>query len=107
MKTTNEWPDDDSQPERVETESLIDRTLSDSAASERAAEIETVSKIARRYPRAMEAFFMRVKSAISDIEVAESCGYTLPRKNEKKEFIKGPSVGLAEILARCYGNLQI
>jgi hypothetical protein len=68
-------------------------------------EIEAQVSTARKYPRSIvkfknDAFAM----ATLDPAVAASCGYSLPRGGK---LITGPSVRLAEIVAACYGNLQV
>lgn len=65
---------------------------------------------AKKYPRA-ELAKIRSKMlsfATLDEETAESCFYTLKRKEKsgQEKIIQGPSVRLAEIAVSCYGNIR-
>jgi hypothetical protein len=64
---------------------------------------------ARQYPRAISSFLNRCKEmATLTEEVAKSCIYALPRKEDgESKIIEGPSARLAEIVASAWGNLRI
>lgn len=72
------------------------------------AEIDIQISTAKKYPRSLAAFRQDALSmATSDKEVAASCFYKLKRKGEDgPQFIEGPSVRLAEIVANAWGNLR-
>ena len=75
------------------------------------AEIDTQIATAKKYPRAdLTQIRNRMLSfATLDEETAESCFYTLRRKEAqsgREKLIQGPSVRLAEIAVACYGNLR-
>lgn len=67
-------------------------------------------QVARAYPRKLSQVTERmVKLATMDQETAESCFYTLKRKDRRSgetKKIQGPSIRLAEIGAHCYGNVR-
>jgi len=69
------------------------------------AEIDMQIATAKQYPRSIEQFQNKALSlATHSIEIAASCGYTLPRGGKN---IDGPSIRLAEIVAGAYGNLRV
>ena len=60
---------------------------------------------AKRYPRNIEkAKINSIAMATATKEIAESCGYALPRSGRT---ISGPSVHLARIIAQNWGNLRV
>ncbi len=73
-------------------------------------EIDMQIATAKRYPRNVQEFSSRTKQvALSDRHVAESCYYTLERKESRtgqKRLIQGPSIRLLEIAAAQYGNIR-
>jgi flagellar biosynthesis GTPase FlhF len=72
------------------------------------AEIDTQIRTARAYPRDVRKVQATVETlATMSVDVAEECGYSLPRKKDgKKIFISGASVRFAEILVSCWGNAR-
>ena len=73
------------------------------------AEINTQVATARKYPRdEIAALNMLEKLATRSDAVAEACMYTLKRKdkNGQVNYITGPSVRFAELLAHAWGNLR-
>lgn len=69
---------------------------------------------AHAYPRSIKQFLAEAETlATMTEEVAESCGYALPRKQWDKETrtsitktIEGPSARFAEIVLSCWGNAR-
>lgn len=73
------------------------------------AQIDMQITTARKYPRDLAKVKRQMLSfATLDEETAESCFYTLRRKDSDGgvKLIQGPSVRLAEIAVACYGNLR-
>ena len=73
------------------------------------AEIENQIATAKQYPRdASECLDQLEKLACRSDAIAESCMYTLKRKDKGGgvNYITGPSVRFAELLAHCWGNLR-
>lgn len=72
--------------------------------SERAiAEAQGRLTIAKRFPRDETVAFQRVVNACSRMSLAESAMYAYPRAGQT---VTGPSIRLAEELARCWGNIS-
>src|SRR5690606_9442298 len=77
-------------------------------------EIDMQISTAKAFPRSITAFLNRVESlATVSQPVAESCSYSLPRKqfDEKTgryetKILTGPSVRFAEIVVSSYGNIR-
>lgn len=68
------------------------------------ASVDTQVATAKRYPRDLRrAMNNSIAIVTSDPDIAQSCGYALPRGNKP---ITGPSVHLARILAQQYGNIR-
>ncbi len=72
------------------------------------AEIDIQVATARRFPRSITKFMQTAQEmATLTPEIAASCIYALPRKeNGKQKNIEGPSARLAEICASAWGNLR-
>jgi hypothetical protein len=73
------------------------------------AEIENQIATAKQYPRDVAACLDQLERlACRSDAVAESCMYTLKRKDKggQVNYITGPSVRFAELLAHCWGNLR-
>lgn len=60
-------------------------------------------KLAKMFPRDSAKAYADVMAACSRASLAEIAFYSYPRG---KEIITGPSIRLAEELARCWGNIQ-
>lgn len=73
------------------------------------AEVDTAIATAHKFPRSLAQFKKNaLEMATLDEETAASCLYKLPRKDHGKvKYIEGESVRMAEIVASCYGNLQV
>jgi len=67
-------------------------------------------QIARSFPRNVSKAMTRLMElATRDIETAESCFYTLKRKDKRTGEVKkiqGPAIRLAEMTGHCLGNLR-
>jgi len=73
------------------------------------AEVDLQISTAKRYPRSIaKSTDNAVAMATRNQETAQSCFYTLKRKEKdgKIKFIEGPSIRCAEIVASCWGNLR-
>lgn len=73
-------------------------------------EVDMQVATAKAYPRNMQKFKDGARAmALASDEVAASCMYALPRKDEegRKKTIKGPSVRFAEILLYNFQNVRI
>lgn len=70
------------------------------------AEIDSQVATAHAFPRDIKKFLSEAELTVTlNEDIAASCIWSLPRKNKgKQEFLKGPSIRLAEILISCYGN---
>lgn len=72
--------------------------------SERAiAEAQAKMVIAKRFPRDENAAFARAMQACQRETLANAAFYSYPRGGE---MISGPTIRLAEELARCWGNIE-
>jgi hypothetical protein len=79
------------------------------------AEVDMQVATAKKYPRSISKFREDARSmALLDRDVAESCFYSLPRKErdpvtgeQKVKLIQGPSIRLGEICASAWGNMKI
>ena len=72
-------------------------------------ELDVQIATAKAYPRDIATFSKRAVSlATTDQDTAESCIYALPRRNKqgKQDFLKGPSIRLAEIITYAWGNIH-
>lgn len=68
------------------------------------AEIDMAVTTAKRFPRNIKQFKERaIALATSDVDIAMSCNYAVPRGGKS---IEGPSVRVAEIVAREFGNVR-
>ncbi len=73
------------------------------------AEIDVKIGAAHKYPRDLARFLRTAKAmACMTKEIAESCSYSLKRKDKDGSpiIISGPSIRLAEICAAAYGNFR-
>lgn len=73
-------------------------------------EVEAQLMAAHRFPRAISRFRKdSIEIACDRVEVAESCIYTLERKDPsgERKLIVGPSVRLAEITAGTWTNIHV
>lgn len=75
-------------------------------------EVDIQIATAKRYPRDVTTFLKKAETlATRDVETAESCYYTLKRKDRNEaggyKKIQGPSIRLAEILVACWGHMRV
>jgi hypothetical protein len=78
------------------------------------AQIDSQSASARKHPRELLRFQRDLMAlACSDREVAESCFYSLPRKERDPvtkrkivKYIQGPSIRFAELVVYAWGNVR-
>ena len=83
---------------------IVQSEVSVNESTERA-QINVMIETAKKYPRVLQRSIDNSIAIVTmDKEIAESCGYSLPRGNKK---IEGPSVHLARIIAAQYGNLMV
>ncbi len=71
-------------------------------------EIEAQIIAARSYPRSIARFRQDLYAMVTvDKETADSCYYSLPRKERGKiKYLEGPSVRFAEFAKSAYGNVR-
>jgi hypothetical protein len=71
-------------------------------------ELDVQISTAKKYPRNTEVALKEAAVMVtSSADIAASCNYSLPRKqNGKTIYITGPSIRLAEIFCQCWGNLH-
>lgn len=67
------------------------------------AEAEGQLTLAKKFPRNFSQAMEEILNSCSYIEFAEEAFYALPRGGQT---VRGPSIRLAEEIARCYGNFQ-
>ena len=67
------------------------------------AEVQAKLIIAKRFPRDEASAYAKIMEACSRIGFAEEALYSYPRG---KETVSGPSIRMAEELARCWGNID-
>lgn len=92
-------------PEVIDPGSQIQQVDPGVAASMAGAHLDTLVRVANEYPRDMvKAKNDAVAMATMDPATASSCLYALPRGGKT---IEGPSIRLAEIVARTYRNLWV
>lgn len=80
--------------------------LSASAASESRAksEIQAAILMAKHSPRSEHQAYMSILDACKRPSLAEQGMYAYPRGGQ---LVKGPSIRLAEVMARCWGNIRV
>src|SRR6185312_1913860 len=92
---TTRTPDEIIQPTAIEA---IER-----------AQLDMQVTTAKHYPRSLQQVKTKMlEFATLDQETAESCFYTLKRKDAdgSEKIIQGPSIRLAEIAVSCYKNIR-
>lgn len=67
------------------------------------AEAEGQLTLAKKFPRNFAAAMEEIMTSCSYMEFAEEAFYALPRGGQT---VRGPSIRMAEEIARCYGNFQ-
>jgi hypothetical protein len=92
------------EPEIVKTEDIK------ALAVINASEIDQQVATAKKFPRSVKAFLSEARDLVTlSEEVAADCIFALPRgktADGKKNFIEGPSVRFAEIIAHSWGNAR-
>src|SRR5688572_14016429 len=73
------------------------------ATTRAAQETQAAMVIAKRFPRNEDAAFQRIMQACQRKSLAEVAQYAFPRGGQT---VSGPSIRLAEVLARSWGNLD-
>jgi hypothetical protein len=92
-----------------ENEISLDIVSTEAISAMTRAEIDIQISTAKRFPRVLSKVKQDMLSfATLDQETAQSCFYTLKRKDKSGQIklIQGPSVRLAEIAASCFGNIR-
>jgi hypothetical protein len=79
------------------------QTMLDVAGTRAAQEVQAAMVIAQRFPRDDQLAMQRIKDDCKRPGLAERSQYAFPRGNET---ISGPSIRLAEAIARRWGNLN-
>ena len=70
-------------------------------------EIDQQITTAKRYPRALSRFMKECMTLVTEsVDIAASCNYTLPRRDESGKFIQGPSARFAEMTMSVWGNCR-
>ena len=73
------------------------------ATSRQAQEVQAQMVVAKRFPRNETLSISRVMAACNRLSLAESALYAYPRGGTT---VSGPSIRLAESLARSWGNID-
>lgn len=73
------------------------------AVARQVQEVQAAMVIAKRFPRDEIDSYNRILKACERTSLAESAEYSYPRGGEQ---VTGPSIRLAEVLARCWGNID-
>lgn len=71
--------------------------------SRQAQEVQAAMVVAKRFPRDENEAFNRIMTACRRKSLAEQSQYEYPRGKQK---VTGPSIRLAEVLARAWGNID-
>lgn len=71
--------------------------------SRQLAEMQSKIFLAKQFPRNIEDAKTRIFAECESVKIAESAIYSYPRG---KEEVRGPSIRLAEVIARNWGNFQ-
>lgn len=72
-------------------------------SSRAAQEVQAAMIVARKFPRDEHASYKRIITSCERIKLAEAAIYAYPRGGQ---MIKGPSIHLAKVIARNWGNLD-
>lgn len=92
-------------PELIERSGQIQQADPGVAASMAGAHLDTLIRVANEYPRdPIRCRDMAIQMATMDPTTSAGCVYALPRGGKT---IEGPSIRLAEIVARSYRNLWV
>ena len=77
--------------------------MAESQSSRQIAEVQAAMVMAKRFPRDELQAIDKIKNACKRISLAEQATYSYPRGGQK---VEGPSIRLAETLARYWGNID-
>lgn len=81
----------------------VQNTTTEMMVSRQAQEVQAAMVVAKRFPRDETAAITRIMQACTRKGLAESAVYEYPRGGER---VTGPSIRLAETVARYWGNLD-
>lgn len=88
--------------ERKQTGGMIEVAL-----SRQTQEVQAAMVIAQRFPRDTNRAFARLMEDCKRKSLAEKAHYSYPRgKGAQAQIVSGPSIRLAEAVAKAYGNLD-
>jgi hypothetical protein len=87
----------------VEAQPADRGSMVEAVSSRQAQEIQAAMVIAQRFPRDEEAAIARIMTACKRLKLAEKAMYKYARGGTK---ITGPSIRLAEVMARAWGNVD-
>lgn len=77
--------------------------MSDAQSSRQIAEVQGAMVIAKKFPRDELQAIQRIKNACKRMGLAKSATYSYPRGGAR---VEGPSIRLAETMARYWGNID-
>ncbi len=77
--------------------------MAESQSSRQIAEVQAAMVMAKRFPRDELQAIEKIKNACKRVSLAEQATYSYPRGGQR---VEGPSIRLAETLARYWGNID-
>ena len=95
--------DENSLAKDYVAEGGVDTTALAVATTRAAEEVKARMVIAKRFPRDEATSFARIMKACQRVSLAERAEYQYPRGGQT---VRGPSIRLAEVLARAWGNVD-
>jgi len=95
--------DENSLAKDYVAEGGVDTTALAVATTRAAEEVKARMVIAKRFPRDEATSFARIMKACQRTSLAERAEYQYPRGGQT---VRGPSIRLAEVLARAWGNVD-
>lgn len=87
------------QPQQSESSAMVEI-----GKTRAAQEIQTAMLVAKRFPRDTTASYNRIMNVCKRLSLAQQAEYSYPKGGQQ---ITGPSIRLAEALAREWGNINI
>lgn len=81
----------------------FDSVMADVQSNRQIAEVQGSMVIAKKFPRDEIKAIEKIKNACKRVSLAETATYSYPRGGQK---VEGPSIRLAETLARYWGNID-
>lgn len=98
------WEEQETAIVPVNEDNAVEVTaLAEAERSRAVQEIQAALIMAKRFPRDSNAAYTRIMKDCSRISLANIAVYRYPRGGQS---ISGPSIRLAEVMARAYGNLD-